>query len=134
MLISELAKRSGLPIDTIRFYEKKGLIDSELINRKSNNYRDYSEASLERLVLIQRAKRLGFTLTEIQDWIKDFENDQLTVDQKRDILSRKLGQIDERIEEMKQMRQYLLTKIEHLGEWDGVLTERGPTKQGLMPS
>lgn len=118
MLISELAKRSGLPIDTIRFYEKRGLIDSELISRKSNNYRDYSEATLERLIIIQRAKRLGFTLTEIQEWIRDFENEQLTIAQKQDILGQKLQQIDERIEELKQMKQYLVTKIKHLGEWD----------------
>lgn len=125
MLIGELAKKSGLPIDTIRFYEKKGLIGSELISRKSNNYRDYSDASLERLMVIQRAKRLGFTLTEIHEWIKDFENDQLTIDQKRDILTRKLGQIDERIEELKQMKQYLLAKLEHLGEWDRLAIKQG---------
>lgn len=46
MLISELAQKSGLPIDTIRFDEKKGLIDSDLIQRRQNNYRDYSELSL----------------------------------------------------------------------------------------
>jgi MerR family transcriptional regulator, copper efflux regulator len=124
MLIGELSKRSGLPIDTIRFYEKKGLISSELISRKSNNYRDYSEGILERLIVIQRAKRLGFTLTEIQEWIHDFENDQLTIEQKQNILGHKLGQLDERIEELKQMKQYLLTKLEHLGEWDRLVIEK----------
>ncbi|MBD6621328.1 MerR family DNA-binding transcriptional regulator, partial [Komarekiella sp. 'clone 1'] len=38
MLIGELAKKSGLSVDCIRFYEKKGLIDSALIRRRSNNY------------------------------------------------------------------------------------------------
>jgi MerR family transcriptional regulator, copper efflux regulator len=114
MLISELAKKSGLTIDTIRFYEKKGLISSELIHRRSNNYRDYSEVSLERLTLIQRAKRLGFTLVEIQEWVKDFESDRLTVEQKHQILGRKLEQIDERIEELKQMKIYLLEKRSRL--------------------
>jgi len=114
MLIGELVKKSGLPVDTIRFYEKRGLIDSELISRKSNNYRDYSKASLERLMLIQQAKRLGFTLAEIQEWIRDFESNQLTVDQKQSILSRKLEQIDERIEELKRMKIYLLAKLDSL--------------------
>jgi MerR family transcriptional regulator, copper efflux regulator len=114
MLISELAKKSGLPIDTIRFYEKKGLIDSELIQRRSNNYREYAEISLERLVLIQQAKRLGFTLIEIQEWIKDFESDQLTVDQKQSILGRKLDQIEERINELKEMKSYLSEKLVRL--------------------
>ncbi|HEY9846932.1 MAG TPA: MerR family transcriptional regulator [Candidatus Caenarcaniphilales bacterium] len=114
MLIGELVKKSGLPVDTIRFYEKKGLIDSELISRKSNNYRDYSKVILERLLLIQQAKRLGFTLAEIQEWIRDFESDQLAVDQKQNILSRKLEQIDERIEELKRMKIYLLAKLDSL--------------------
>ncbi|XGV99115.1 MAG: MerR family transcriptional regulator [Leptolyngbya sp. BL-A-14] len=114
MLISELAKKSGLPIDTIRFYEKKGLIDSELIQRRSNNYREYAEISLERLVLIQQAKRLGFKLIEIQEWIKDFESDQLTVDQKQSILGRKLEQIEERINELKEMKSYLSEKLARL--------------------
>jgi MerR family transcriptional regulator, copper efflux regulator len=111
---SELARRSGLSVNTIRFYEKKGLIDSELIRRQKNNYRDYSEASLERLMLIKQAKRLGFTLAEIQEWIRDFETEQLTIQEKQSILTRKLEQIDERIEELKTMKTYLVTKIDGL--------------------
>lgn len=114
MRIGELAKKSGLSIDTIRFYEKKGLIDVELFSRKSNNYRDYSEDSLERLMLIQQAKRLGFTLAEIQQWIRDFESDQLTADEKQSILGQKLAQIDNQIEELQSMKAYLSAKLNSL--------------------
>jgi MerR family Zn(II)-responsive transcriptional regulator of zntA len=114
MLIGELAKKSGVSIDTIRFYEKKGLIDSELFKRRSNNYRDYSEVSLERLTLVQQAKRLGFTLVEIQEWINDFESDLLSIDQKQRILGRKLEQIEERIEALKMMKIYLAEKLARL--------------------
>lgn len=114
MRIGELAKKSGLSIDTIRFYEKKGLIDVELFSRKSNNYRDYSEDSLERLMLIQQAKRLGFTLAEIQQWIRDFESDQLTADEKQNILGQKLAQIDNQIEELQSMKAYLSAKLNSL--------------------
>ena len=114
MRIGELAKKSGLSIDTIRFYEKRGLIDVELFSRKSNNYRDYSEDSLERLMLIQQAKRLGFTLAEIQQWIRDFESDQLTADEKQSILGQKLAQIDNRIEELQSMKAYLSAKLNSL--------------------
>lgn len=116
MLISELAERSGLPIDTIRFYEKKGLIDSTLITRRSNNYREYLDSSLERLLWIRQGKRLGFTLTEIHELIKDWESSQLTYDKKKSILKRKIEQIDERIEELNAMKIYLLEKIERLSE------------------
>ncbi|WP_310487544.1 MerR family transcriptional regulator [Chamaesiphon sp. VAR_69_metabat_338] len=114
MLISELSKRSGLPIDTLRFYEKKGLIDSEMVDRQTNNYRIYNEQSLERLVLIQQAKRLGFTLAEIQEWIASFESDRLTNDEKQVILNRKLQEVDDRLADLQQMRAYLAEKIDRL--------------------
>jgi MerR family transcriptional regulator, copper efflux regulator len=114
MRISVLAEKARVSVDTIRFYEKKGLIDSELVGRQANNYRDYSEASLERLILIQQAKRLGFTLAEIQQWIRDYESDRLSKPEKRRILNQKLAEIDTRIEELKQMRSYLAKKIDYL--------------------
>ena len=117
MRIGELAKKSGLSIDTIRFYEKKGLIDVELFSRKSNNYRDYSEDSLERLMLIQQAKRLGFTLAEIQQWIRDFESDQLTADEKQSILGQKLAQIDNQIEELQIVIEITIIHVLHHNEW-----------------
>lgn len=116
MLISELAHQSGLSIDTIRFYEKQGLIGSEFIQRRHNNYREYSEMSLERLRLINRGKRLGFTLREIQEWIKDFESDQLTIDQKRIVFGRKLIEIEQRIDELNKMKIYLSAKLNCLHE------------------
>ncbi len=114
MLISELSKKSGLPIDTLRFYEKKGLIDGAMVDRQTNNYRTYSEQSLERLELIQQAKRLGFTLAEIQAWIESFESDRLTNTEKYEILNRKLQEVDNRITDLQQMRSYLAEKIERL--------------------
>ncbi len=114
MQIGELAKKSGLSIDTIRFYEKKGLLGSVLMERKSNNYREYSDESLERLLLIQQGKRLGFTLTEIHELVKDLESAQLTDTKKRSIIQQKLEQIDERIQELKTMKTYLLEKMNRL--------------------
>ena len=114
MRIGELAKLSNLSVDTIRFYEKKGLLDPQLIHRHENNYRNYSEACLERLKLIQQAKRLGFTLSEILEWIRDFESDQLTLKQKQHILGLKVKQIDERIEDLIKMKSYLAAKLDAL--------------------
>lgn len=114
MLISELSNKSGLPIDTIRFYEKRGLIDAEMVDRQTNNYRTYSDRSLERLVLIQQAKRLGFTLAEIQEWIENFESDRLTNIEKYEILNRKLQEVDDRIADLQQMKVYLAEKIDRL--------------------
>lgn len=112
MKISELAEQSGLSIDTIRFYEKKGLMDTQLIHRKTNNYRDYSQENLKRLRLIQQAKQLGFTLTEIRGWIQEFANDRLTRDEKKDILLQKIEQVDHQIEELGKMKIYLTEQLD----------------------
>lgn len=114
MRIGEIAKLSALSVDTIRFYEKRGLLDPQLVRRNQNNYRDYSEACLERLMLIKQAKRLGFTLTEIQEWIRDFESNRLTLEEKQYILGRKVRQIDRRIEDLIKMKSYLASKLDAL--------------------
>lgn len=69
MLIGELSKRTGFSHDTIRFYEKKGLIDVDKKERRDNNYKEYPEHVYERLMLIKTVKGLGFTLNEIDEFI-----------------------------------------------------------------
>ena len=69
MLIGELVARSGLTKDTIRFYEKKGLIALDQKSRRENNYKEYSEHVLEKLMLIRRLKDMGFTLTEVDTFL-----------------------------------------------------------------
>lgn len=104
MRIGILAKRSGLSVDTIRFYEKKGLLDLDIIIRQNNNYRDYSAANLERLRFIQQAKQLGFTLAEIKDWIQGIKSDRLTTVEKSEIVSHEIKEIDKKIDELKKMK------------------------------
>jgi len=82
---------------------------TNLLFPPSNNYRDYSEASLEQLIFIQQAKQLGFTLAEIQKWIQDIKSEQLTAMEKCEIISQKLQEIDERIDELKKMKIPLVT-------------------------
>lgn len=65
MTIGELAGRAGVGVETVRYYERRGLLAEP--DRGPNGYRLYTPADLERLAFIARAKRLGFTLTEIAD-------------------------------------------------------------------
>jgi DNA-binding transcriptional MerR regulator len=64
MLIGELSKRSGLTSDTIRFYEKQGLIKIGRREWRVNNYKEYPESVLRRLLLLKKIKSYGFTLNE----------------------------------------------------------------------
>ena len=75
MLIGELVERSGLTRDTIRFYEKKGLINLDRKSRRDNNYKEYSQQILEKVMLIQKLKDLGFTLNEISTFFELWRNE-----------------------------------------------------------
>jgi DNA-binding transcriptional MerR regulator len=74
MLIGELSKKTGFSNDTIRFYEKKGLIRVGKKDRRENRYKEYPEEALRRLELIRDIKEFGFTLEEIRELIFMSEN------------------------------------------------------------
>ena len=65
MQIGELAKRSAVTVQTVRFYERLRLLPEP--QRKDSGYRVYSEPDLKRLLFVRQAKSLGFSLDEIRD-------------------------------------------------------------------
>ena len=65
MKIGEVARRAEVPIDTVRYYEREGLIPPPV--RRASGYRDYLEADVDRLRFMRRATGLGFTLNEIRE-------------------------------------------------------------------
>ena len=66
MRIGELARRTGLTRDTIRFYEREGLIESHPSADATNNYRIYPEELVERLAMIGDAREAGLPLADIR--------------------------------------------------------------------
>ena len=65
MKIGELAQSAGVPIDTVRYYERQGLLPEP--ERQPSGYRRYQSADVLRLRFVRRAKALGFTLDELRD-------------------------------------------------------------------
>ena len=65
MRIGEAAKKSGLTIHTLRFYERKGLLAR--VARGPSNYREFPAVSIDRLQFIRDAQQLGFTLAEVRE-------------------------------------------------------------------
>lgn len=97
MFIGTLSSESGFSKDTIRYYEKIGLIKSSGYVRQSNRYKSYSAQTLERLQQIQKLKTSGFTLTEITDMLDSFnDNIQPCKDLPANLID-KLGAINEKI-------------------------------------
>lgn len=105
MLISELAQRAGITPDTVRFYEKRGLLDGRHMTRRDNNYKEYSPDALARLHLISNSKCAGFTLTEIVQMFRDWNT--FSVEERRELFTEKTRQIEQRMAELEKMKAYL---------------------------
>ena len=67
LTIVELAKESGVHLETIRYYEREGLMPAP--PRKSSGHRAYPPSAARRLRFIKRVQELGFTLSEIREWL-----------------------------------------------------------------
>lgn len=108
MLINELSKKTGITPHTIRFYEKYGLIKGrQRAEVKSNNYFHYDEETVYKLELIKDAKRVGFTLAEIKNLIEAWYNKKFTVAKKLAVLDEKLVSINEKINQLKEMKKLI---------------------------
>ena len=67
MRIGELSDRSGLSRDTIRFYERNGLLSSAPGESKTNNYKDYPEDTLFKLAFFSKARDAGMSIADLRD-------------------------------------------------------------------
>ncbi len=107
-LINQLSKETGIPIASIRFYEKLGLFTGKKNNNvKSNNYTYYDDEVVSKLDLIRDAKSIGFTLSEIKELIDAWYSKRITKLKKLEILDNKLFQIEEKIKELKAVKKQI---------------------------
>jgi Cu(I)-responsive transcriptional regulator len=105
--IGTLAKRAGVSIDTVRYYERGGLLSPKA--RLASGYRRYSDLEVARLRFIRRAQALGFTLKEVREL--------LALSKKRDVArvkrtaQEKLRDVEERIAQLERVRTGLADLI-----------------------
>lgn len=114
MRIGELSRRTGISIDTLRFYEKRGLLNETHFTRRESGYREYGEAAVERLQLIRGAQAAGFTLGEIVSLFDRWETQQLTDDVILRTLQEKSAQVKAKIAALQTVQAYLEQKICHV--------------------
>lgn len=111
MLIGELSRRCGLSRDTIRFYEKHGLITVGKKERRYNNYKEYSEETLQRLRSIKLIKSLGFTLNEVSEVLDMIDVNEATCSNMSGKIEDKVKRIDEKIEELINVRTLMVNGL-----------------------
>lgn len=109
VLIGELAKASGFSKDTIRFYEKIGLIELPKYARRDNNYKDYPDEVLQTLMSIRNLKGLGFTLEEIREIVIRQQMNALDSNTAFKIIEQKIIHLDIQIDKLLLYKERLLT-------------------------
>lgn len=103
--IGGAARRAGVGIDTIRYYERNGLLPEP--QRRASGYRDYDPAVVERLRFIRRAKDLGFTLEEIRELLALSTDRERGVSGVKQRAEARLRDIEQRIRELQRVKRGL---------------------------
>lgn len=114
MLIGQLSKRSGCSRDTIRYYEKIGLLVLPKEARLDNNYKDYPETALQTLKAICKYKQLGFTLEEIRELLVLQSIKVLDIAKLTKMIELKITGVDAEIEKLHHARLQLNRQLQSL--------------------
>jgi DNA-binding transcriptional MerR regulator len=111
--IGDVAKLSGVGIETLRFYEKSGLVDRPA--RTASGYRVYDGSIIDRLAFIKKAQVLGFTLDEIRELIDHKRAGENPCGHVRAKVKSRLRELDERIRQMTLYRDELAAELK---QWE----------------
>ncbi len=112
MRIGDIAAATGLSRDTLRYYEKRGLLRTR---RSASGYRDYAPEAVDWLRYLKLAQSLGFTLAEIENGMPLFAavaDPATEAEALRTALAGKLDEIDQRIEGLQTLRRELARRLE----------------------
>src|SRR5215469_14163370 len=102
LTIGQLARRAGVGIETVRFYERQGLLAEPA--RRASGYRQYTEDVVTRLRFIRRAKELGFSLREIAELIALRLDPTKTCGDVRRRAKAKVADIEAKIRDLERMK------------------------------
>ena len=103
--IGEVAKQAGVGVETVRFYEREGLLHEP--ERRASGYRQYDEEAVAVLRFIRRAKELGFTLKEIKSLLNLRLDTLATRADVREQAREKVADIEAKIADLQRMKDSL---------------------------
>jgi DNA-binding transcriptional MerR regulator len=122
MTVGELAESGGVTAQTVRYYERRGLLPEP--TRSASGYRVYGDDDLWRLALIRRAQALGFTLTEIRELLSARAGDDREGVTAR--VDAKIGEIDRDIQQLEDRRTRLGHLLTACASGDGACLDLDP--------
>jgi MerR family copper efflux transcriptional regulator len=105
LTIGQVARRAGVGIETVRFYEREGLLEEPA--RRDSGYRQYEEDVVARLRFIKRSKELGFSLKEIKELLALRVDPTTTCAEVKSRAEAKIADIEEKINTLQRMKKAL---------------------------
>lgn len=105
MTIGQLARQADVGVETVRFYERRGLLEEP--PRRRSGYRQYPPEAVDRLRFIRRSKELGFSLSEIDELLRLRSHGTENRDKVRAKAQAKIDDIDRRLADLTRMRKTL---------------------------
>ncbi|MGA9767652.1 MAG: heavy metal-responsive transcriptional regulator [Blastocatellia bacterium] len=124
----ELARLAGVSAETLRHYERKGLLVKP--RRSGNGYREYPPSALDRVRLVQRALGMGFTLNELARILKTRDKGGVPCREVRSLAERKLEEVEAQMNQLTNLRDDL---TDLLKDWDLLLNNSARTERaGLL--
>ena len=119
--IAEAARRAGVTADTVRYYERRGVLPAPA--RAANGYRRYTAASVQRMLLVRNALRLGFTLQQAGAFVRARDGGHPPCREVRAAAARLVEDIDRQWAEMAAARTAVVAM---LADWDARLESTAP--------
>lgn len=119
LTIGEVARQTGVGIETVRFYERQGLLEEP--ERRASGYRQYDQEAVAALRFVRRAKELGFTLKEIKGLLALRLDAMATRVEVREQAKAKVADIEAKIADLQRMRD-VLVKLVKKCHGDGAAT------------
>lgn len=123
LLIGDVAKRTGVPAPTIRYYEEIGLLASPA--RSGGGYRNYTDGTIEELLFIRKAQALGFSLGEIGEILQLSRSGTAPCAHVLTLAHQHLVAVDERIRQLRAFRRQLATDLAKWNKQKAAVTCRG---------
>jgi DNA-binding transcriptional MerR regulator len=127
MRIGEIAKESGVSVDTVRFYERVGVLPAP--ERRPSGYRDYASNTIERILLTRELQAIGFTLSDVIDALAAHDAGGATCESERWRLEAVLNRVEAKLAELTALRARILQAQDACAEGRCQFTANGQLRR-----
>ena len=107
--IGRLARSAGVPVSTVRFYERRGILRPE--GRSAANYRRYSQASVEKLKLIRCGQGIGLSLKDVRELLRLIDTEKSPCKDVEQVLLRRLADVRQRMRDLRRIERALVKSL-----------------------